>query len=71
VAVRAADNSCLTKGLKTLLGVGESQLRQIIDPGVAAVFEVDVHDLKSETRRSPRAAFARQVAMYSPMWCVA
>jgi chromosomal replication initiation ATPase DnaA len=63
-AVRAAENSCLTKGLKTLLGVGESQLRQIIDPGVAAVFEVDVHDLKSETRRSPRAAFARQVAMY-------
>jgi len=63
-AVRAAENSCLAKGLKTLLGVGKSQLRQVIDPAVAAVFEVEVHDLKSETRGAPRAAFARQVAMY-------
>jgi chromosomal replication initiation ATPase DnaA len=46
------------------LGVGKSRLRQVIDPGVAAVFEVDVRDLDSETRGSPRAAFARQVAMY-------
>ena len=46
------------------MGVGKSQLRQVIDPAVAAVFEVDIHDLKSETRGSPRAAFARQVAMY-------
>lgn len=33
-------------------------------PASRQLFEVDVHDLKSETRRSPRAAFARQVAMY-------
>jgi chromosomal replication initiation ATPase DnaA len=31
---------------------------------VAAVFEVEVDDLRAATRRSPRAAFARQVAMY-------
>jgi chromosomal replication initiation ATPase DnaA len=46
------------------LGAGKSRLRQVIDPAVAAVFEVDVRDLDSETRGSPRAAFARQVAMY-------
>ncbi len=63
-AVRAVENSCLPGGPRTLLGVGKSRLRQVIDPAVAAVFEVDVRDLKSETRGSPRAAFARQVAMY-------
>lgn len=31
---------------------------------VAVVFEVDIGDLSATTRRSPRAAFARQVAMY-------
>lgn len=41
-----------------------SPLRQAIDPVVAAVFAVDVRDLRAATRRSPRAAFARQVAMY-------
>ena len=39
-------------------------VRQVIDPAVGAVFEVDVGDLQSETRGSPRVAFARQVAMY-------
>ena len=39
-------------------------LRQAIDPAVAAVFEVEVNDLRAPTRRSPRTAFARQVAMY-------
>ena len=39
-------------------------VRQVIDPAVAAVFEVDVHDLGAPTRGSRRAAFARQVAMY-------
>ena len=43
---------------------GGSQVRRAIDPLVAAVFEVDIHDLSAATRRSPRAAFARQVAMY-------
>jgi chromosomal replication initiation ATPase DnaA len=31
---------------------------------VAAVFGVDIRDLRAGTRGSPRAAFARQVAMY-------
>jgi chromosomal replication initiation ATPase DnaA len=39
-------------------------VRQAIDPAVAAVFEVEVGDLGAPTRSSPRAAFARQVAMY-------
>jgi chromosomal replication initiation ATPase DnaA len=39
-------------------------LRQVIDPAVALVFEVDPAELDAATRRSPRAAFARQVAMY-------
>ncbi len=63
-AVRAAESRGLAKGFRALMGVGKSQLRQVIDPAVAAVFEVDIHDLQSETRGSPRAAFARQVAMY-------
>ncbi len=36
----------------------------MIDPAVALVFEVDPAELGAATRRSPRAAFARQVAMY-------
>ena len=40
------------------------QIRKAIDPAVATVFEVDVHDLGAAKRGSPRAAFARQVAMY-------
>jgi chromosomal replication initiation ATPase DnaA len=36
----------------------------VIDPAVGAVFEVEIGDLRSPTRGSPRAAFARQVAMY-------
>lgn len=40
------------------------RLRQVIDPAVAMAFEVDPKDLAAATRRSPRAAFARQVAMY-------
>jgi len=36
----------------------------VIDPAVAAVFEVEVRDLRTSTRGSPRTASARQVAMY-------
>lgn len=43
---------------------GVAQVRRAIDPVVAAVFDVDIHELCAATRRSPRAAFARQVAMY-------
>ncbi|MEM7399870.1 MAG: helix-turn-helix domain-containing protein [Pseudomonadota bacterium] len=40
------------------------QLRQVIDPAVALVFGVNPSELGASTRRSPRAALARQVAMY-------
>lgn len=40
------------------------QVRKAIDPAVATVFEVDPRELSAPTRRSPRTAFARQVAMY-------
>ena len=43
---------------------GRQLVRKAIDPAVALVFGVDVRDLGAATRRSPRAAFARQVAMY-------
>ena len=39
-------------------------VRQVIDPAVAAVFEVDVRELRAATRGAPRTAFTRQVAMY-------
>ena len=64
VAVWAVETRCFTKGLTAQRCLGRFQLRQVIDPAVAAVFEVDVHDLRTPTRGSPRAAFARQVAMY-------
>lgn len=41
-----------------------SVVRRAIEPSVATVFEVDIEDLRAPTRGSPRAAFARQVAMY-------
>jgi chromosomal replication initiation ATPase DnaA len=40
------------------------QVSKAIDPAVATVFEVDPNEIGAATRRSPRAAFARQVAMY-------
>ena len=43
---------------------GREGLRQVIDPADALVFEVDPAELGAATRRSPRAGFARQVAMY-------
>jgi chromosomal replication initiation ATPase DnaA len=39
-------------------------VREAIDPAVAAVFGVEIGDLGATTRGSPRAASARQVAMY-------
>jgi chromosomal replication initiation ATPase DnaA len=49
---------------QTPIGVGRAAVRQAIDPAVAAVFDVEIADLRAATRSSPRAAFARQVAMY-------
>lgn len=39
-------------------------VRPAIDAVIAAVFDVGSDDLSAATRRSARAAFARQVAMY-------
>jgi chromosomal replication initiation ATPase DnaA len=41
-----------------------ARVRRLLEPTVAAVFDVDVEDLRAATRRSAQAAFARQVAMY-------
>lgn len=38
--------------------------RRLIEPAVAAVFEVEIEELGAATRGSARTAFARQVAMY-------
>ncbi len=46
------------------IGEARASVRQAIDPAVAAVFDVAIGDLGAPTRCSPRAAFARQVAMY-------
>ena len=62
-AVRADEGGSVRE--RRALGLARrAQVRRAIDPAVAVVFDVDVHDLGAATRRSPRAAFARQVAMY-------
>ena len=63
-AVRTVESRCLAKGSRSPISVGKSQLRRVIDPAVAAVFEVDIRELRIATRGSPRTALARQVAMY-------
>ena len=62
-AGRVLEGQSAANSASPLAGTGR-QLRRAIDPAVAAVFEVEVSDLRAATRRSPRAAFARQVAMY-------
>jgi chromosomal replication initiation ATPase DnaA len=49
---------------RRVLDAVAADVRRAIDPAVAAVFAVRIGDLRSPTRSSPRAAFARQVAMY-------
>ena len=49
---------------RTPISMGRAAVRQAIDPAVAAVFDVEIADLRAATRASPQAAFARQVAMY-------
>ncbi|MGV1013466.1 MAG: helix-turn-helix domain-containing protein [Methyloceanibacter sp.] len=51
-------------GFRQRYGSSMPQVRQAIDLSVAAVFGVDLHDLRSTKRGSPQVAFARQVAMY-------
>lgn len=61
--VRALEGCCASRRLYRA-GHGAAAVRRAIEPAVAAVFEVDVEDLRAPTRRSAHAAFARQVAMY-------
>jgi chromosomal replication initiation ATPase DnaA len=58
------DEGCSLRGRGAVTLGGEAQVCRAINPAVAAVFGVDIQDLCAATRRSPRAAFARQVAMY-------
>lgn len=54
---RAKKNkACLDRRAETV--------RFAVEPAVAAIFGVDVCDLRSSRRGSPPVAFARQVAMY-------
>lgn len=41
-----------------------ARVRRLLEPAVATMFDVEVEDLRAATRRSARAVFARQVAMY-------
>ena len=61
--VRTVEGRFTPGGMRTGAG-GGALVRRAIDPAVAAVFEVDIGDLRAPTRCSPRTAFARQVAMY-------
>src|SRR5262245_61639283 len=63
-SVRAFDAQCSLRSVKRWTPGRMASLRQVIDPAVAAVFKVDVHHLRSNTRGSTQTAFARQVAMY-------
>lgn len=62
-SVRALEGCCASRR-PNLVGHGAAAVRRAIEPAVAAVFDVDVEDLRAPTRRSAHAAFARQVAMY-------
>jgi chromosomal replication initiation ATPase DnaA len=42
----------------------ERPAKRAIGPVVAAAFAIEIGELWAPTRRSPRVAFARQVAMY-------
>jgi chromosomal replication initiation ATPase DnaA len=62
--VRCFEERRIGSGFTACLQRRSPPVRQAIDPAVAAVFGVNIGDLKSSTRGSPQAAFARQVAMY-------
>jgi hypothetical protein len=63
-ASRALESQGGRNGSTGPLAGNGCELRRAIDPAVAAVFQVEVNDLRAPARRSPRTAFARQVAMY-------
>lgn len=43
---------------RTPINLGRASLRQVIDPAVAAVFDVEIADLRAPTRSSPQAAYS-------------
>jgi hypothetical protein len=63
-SVRAFQDRFASTQPPAATGRGAGAIRRAIEPAVATVFEVDIEDLRAPTRGSPRAAFARQVAMY-------
>lgn len=63
-SVRAIEDSYASRQPRIGARYETSAVRQAIEPAVAAVFEVDINDLRAPTRGSARTAFARQVAMY-------
>lgn len=63
-SVRVFQDRFASRQLRTGIRHGTLAMRRVIEPAVATVFEVDIEDLRAPTRGSPRAAFARQVAMY-------
>ena len=62
--VGSIECSRIESGFRACLQRRTPPVREAIDPAVAAVFGVEIGDLRATTRGSPRAAFARQVAMY-------
>jgi chromosomal replication initiation ATPase DnaA len=63
-SVPVCEGGFASRQLRTSALQGTQALRQAIEPVVAAVFGVDIGELRAPTRGSPRTAFARQVAMY-------
>ena len=62
--VGSIECSRIESGFRACLQRRTPPVREAIDPAVAAVFGVEIGVLRATTRGSPRAAFARQVAMY-------
>ena len=63
-SVRAGGDVPATKGLRSFAQDRSYPVRAAVEPAVSVVFEIDIGELHAPTRRSARAAFARQVAMY-------
>lgn len=63
-SVRAIEGGFASRQPRARVRHGASAVRRAIEPAVAAVFEVDIDELRAPTRGSARTAFARQVAMY-------
>jgi chromosomal replication initiation ATPase DnaA len=58
------ENSQPKRVRTAFVGIPDQFMREMLEQAVSRVFEVPGSDLWSGTRGRPRAAFARQVAMY-------